>query len=134
MTPTDITTPADINALVHTFYGRARHDDLLGPIFNRVIPADAWEEHLAQIARFWTGILLHERGYQGDPMSKHLKLPLSDDHFLRWLSLFHQTIDELFSGPVADEAKVRANGIARIMAALLHLPADAAVFARPISS
>ena len=59
MTRTDITTPADVNALVHTFYGRARHDDLLGPIFNQVIPADAWEEHLAQIARFWTGILLH---------------------------------------------------------------------------
>lgn len=134
MNRTDITTPADIRILVDSFYGRARHDELLGPIFNSVIPADTWDAHLAQIAQFWTGILLHERGYHGDPMSKHLALPLTDAHFGRWLNLFHATIDEHFRGPVADEAKVRANGIARIMAALLHLPADSAVFARPISS
>ena len=36
-----------ISTLVDTFYARVRKDDLIGPVFNRVV-AD-WPEHLAKL-------------------------------------------------------------------------------------
>ena len=44
----DIRTIEDVRLLVDTFYGRARLDELVGPIFNDTIQ-DRWPEHLAKI-------------------------------------------------------------------------------------
>ena len=48
-------------------------------------------------------------------MPKHLQLPVEQRHFDRWLSLFNETLDALFAGEVAENAKLRAASIARIM-------------------
>ena len=32
--------------------------------------------------------------YKGDPMMKHLQLPLDPSHFRRWLTLFQETANE----------------------------------------
>ena len=64
---------------------------------------------------FWNAILFAEKGFDGNPMQKHMTLPIDEKHFNQWLSLFHQTIDELFAGPKAEEAKQRAKSIAQIM-------------------
>jgi hemoglobin len=50
--------------------------------------------------------------YQGRPWPKHAPLPVQKEHFERWLSLFCQTVDSLFSGPKATEAKSIALSIA----------------------
>jgi hemoglobin len=55
------------------------------------------------------------RGFEGNPMQKHLSLPIDEHHFARWLQLFHSTVDRLFVGPKAEEAKKRAGSIAQIM-------------------
>lgn len=103
----DITTLEDIRLLVDTFYGRARTDALVGPVFNDTIQ-DRWPEHLAKLYTFWQTILLGEHTYYGSPFMPHSKLPVDKSHFDRWLQLFHATLEDLFSGPKADEAKQRS--------------------------
>jgi hemoglobin len=101
---------ASIARLVRTFYGRAREDDLIGPIFNRAV-AD-WDHHIGKIADFWSSMMLKTGRYDGRPMRPHLVLPLTPAHFDRWLLLFEQTAREIFSADVAEAFLVRARRIA----------------------
>ncbi|MBZ0206460.1 MAG: group III truncated hemoglobin [Flavobacteriales bacterium] len=103
----DIRTIEDVRLLVDTFYGRARLDELVGPIFNATIQ-DRWPEHLAKLYTFWQTILLGQHTYTGSPFMPHSMLPLGKAHFDRWLQLFHTTLNELFTGPTAEEAKQRS--------------------------
>lgn len=105
--PVEILAIEDVRLLVDTFYGRARQDELIGPIFNDTIQ-DRWPEHLEKLYRFWQTILLGEHTYYGSPFLPHSVLPLEKAHFDRWLLLFHATVDALFSGPKAEEAKQRS--------------------------
>lgn len=41
-------------------------------------------------------------------------LPLTREHFARWLALFMETVDSEFTWPVAEEAKNHANTIANL--------------------
>lgn len=103
----DIRTIEDVRLLVDTFYGRARLDELVGPVFNDTIQ-DRWPEHLAKLYNFWQTILLGQHTYYGSPFIPHSGLPIDKDHFERWLQLFHATLNELFVGPKAEEAKQRS--------------------------
>ncbi len=107
----DITTLPDVQLMVDTFYNRIKEDEMLGEIFNNVIQ-DRWPQHLETMYKFWQSILLGENTYSGQPFLKHINLPISEEHFARWLYLFHSTVDELFKGNVADEAKKRGAMIA----------------------
>jgi len=111
---TDITNEEDVTTLVHTFYAKVRADELLGPIFEPIIK-DNWAPHLLRMVDFWSTILLYTRKYKDDPMPKHMKLPVEQRHFDRWLQLFNETLDALFAGEVTENAKLRAASIARIM-------------------
>ena len=115
----DIQTEADIRNLVDTFYSKVNADPLLAPIFNDVAQVN-WDHHLPQLYNFWSGLLLHTGRYQGRPFPKHLPLPIDGRHFQCWLALFFLTVDELFSGPVAAEAKVRAQNIAQVFESRLR--------------
>lgn len=93
---------AMVRAVVDDFYSKARLDPVIGPVFNSAIADDEWPEHLALIADFWSSMLLGTRRYAGRPMPKHMALPgLTDVHFLRWLSLFRDTVDHLCPPAVA---------------------------------
>ncbi|WP_121354672.1 group III truncated hemoglobin [Flavisolibacter nicotianae] len=111
----DIENLDDIRTFVDAFYGKVRNDNLLSPVFDSKIPAAAWPAHLQRMYAFWNAILFAERGFDGNPMQKHLSLPIEEKHFSQWLALFRATIDENFSGPKAEEAKQRARSIAQIM-------------------
>ena len=85
-----------VRAVVDTFYARARADEVIGPVFNRVIAADEWPKHLDTITDFWSSLMLGTGRYTGRPMPKHFAIPeLSDEHFARWLKLFRQTAEAL---------------------------------------
>ncbi|AVR47152.1 globin [Christiangramia fulva] len=103
----------DIKLLVDTFYDKVRNDKLLSDIFNDVIK-DRWPQHLEKMYAFWQTILLQEHTYNGSPFLPHAKLPVSRTHFHRWLELFFSTIDELFEGEKAEEAKWRASKMAEM--------------------
>ncbi|QQR41022.1 group III truncated hemoglobin [Devosia rhizoryzae] len=93
---------AMIRAVVDEFYARARLDDVIGPVFNRVIAGPDWPKHLATIADFWSSMLLGSGRYGGRPMPKHMAIPeLSDAHFMRWLRLFRETVTELCPPEIA---------------------------------
>lgn len=112
---TDIRDKKDIETFVNRFYSKVRENELLEPIFGSIISDNAWPQHLERMYDFWNAILFSETGFNGNPMQIHLQLPIEEKHFLKWLSLFGQTIDELFEGPKVDEAKRRADSIAKIM-------------------
>ena len=61
--------------------------------------------------QFWRFALLSEAGYTTNVTDKHMQMPLQKPHFDRWLFLFNQTIDELFVGELAAQAKQRADVI-----------------------
>jgi len=111
----DIENMADIQQLVNSFYDKVRSDALLAPVFASKIPDEHWPAHLQRLYNFWNAILFAERGFEGNPMQKHLQLPISEEHFEQWLALFRKTVDEQFAGPKAEEAKQRAKAIAQIM-------------------
>ena len=90
---------ASIQELVATFYGRAREDELLGPIFAEAV--HDWDHHIAQIAQFWSSVILKTGGYEGRPMPPHLKLNLKNEHFDRWLALFEQTARDIYPAEAA---------------------------------
>ena len=112
-TKKEILSLNEIKLLVNTFYDKVREDDLLKDIFNNVIQ-DKWPIHLEKMYRFWQTVLLEEHTYSGSPFAPHANLPVNKTHFNRWLTLFNATIDELFTGEKAEEAKWRANKMAEI--------------------
>jgi hemoglobin len=115
---TQLLNLTDVKALVNTFYDKVRHDALLAPVFNERIQ-DRWPQHLEKMYTFWQTVLLEEYTYFGRPFPPHATLPIDYTHFSAWLNLFTQTIDELFTGEKADEAKWRANKMAEMFQAKL---------------
>jgi hemoglobin len=82
-----------IDRLVRGFYAKIRSDSLLGPIFEARI--HDWESHLQRMCAFWSSVALMSGRYHGNPMGKHLPLPIDAGHFDRWLFLFEETAREL---------------------------------------
>ncbi|MEX1036426.1 MAG: group III truncated hemoglobin [Sneathiella sp.] len=101
---------AMIETLVHSFYARIREDALLGPIFGERI-AD-WDTHLQKMCIFWSSVTLLTGEYHGQPMVKHVFLPVDSRHFDRWLSLFEETAREVCPAPAAEYFMDRARRIA----------------------
>jgi len=56
--------------------------------------------------RFWQTILLDEHTYFGAPFPSHATLDVNNEHYERWVELFSKTIDPLFIGAKAQEAKL----------------------------
>lgn len=107
----DITTIEDIKLLVNTFYAKVQKDDLIGPIFNEKIQG-RWPEHLETMYKFWQTILLEQHTYSGSPFPPHKHLPVEQAHFNRWIEIFTKTVDSLFIGNLAEEAKMRGVNMA----------------------
>jgi len=114
----DIVNRKDVELLVNTFYGKVKANAVIGYIFNDVAKVN-WEHHLPKMYSFWASMLLDEHSYSGNPMIKHIELskitPLTEKEFSEWLQLFNETVDELFEGTIANEAKSRGANIARLM-------------------
>ncbi|TDW99019.1 group III truncated hemoglobin [Dinghuibacter silviterrae] len=109
----DISSIEDVRRLVDTFYGKVGVDGLIGPIFIGVI-RDDWPAHLDKMVKFWQTVLLEEHTYFGSPFVPHARMPLEARHFEVWLGLWNATVDELFEGVKATEAKWRAAKMAEM--------------------
>lgn len=102
---------AMIERLVHRFYEKARADSMLGPVFDSRV--HDWDHHLAQMCRFWSSVATMSGTYHGNPMPKHMVLPIDATHFDRWLALFEETANELCPPVAAEHFIVRARRIAQ---------------------
>lgn len=109
----DILSLDDVKNLVDTFYDKIRKNELLGPIFNERIQ-DRWPEHLEKMYTFWQTVLLKEHTYFGSPFVPHAHLPVDNIHFNTWVGMFNETVDELFEGNIAEEAKWRGAKMAEM--------------------
>lgn len=103
----------DIRLLVDTFYYKVQQNPLLAPVFEARIQNN-WPQHLQKMYAFWQTVLLEEHTYIGAPFRPHATMPIDERYFEAWLQLFTQTVDELFSGDKADEAKWRAGRMAEL--------------------
>ena len=121
MKKNDIKTREDVFLLVSTFYEKVRANEQIGYFFNNAIKN--WDEHLDKLTTFWEKNLFLRGKYLGDPLVVHAKVDKENDniiteiHFGVWLNLWFQTIDELFEGDYAENAKRRA----RKMSTFLYL-------------
>ena len=107
----DIETRDDCERLVRAFYGRALTDPFIGFIFTDVAKLDL-EAHVPRITSFWETVLLGAKTYSGGAFRPHAELHmqvgLREGHFERWLQLWFGTVDELFAGDRANQAKIHA--------------------------
>lgn len=109
----DIENLDDIKLVVNTFYQHIQNNEVLGPIFEERI-AGRWEQHLEKMYRFWQTILFNEHTYNGAPFPPHATMPIDESHFVIWVQNWTGTIDEFFSGAIAEEAKKRGALMAAI--------------------
>jgi len=123
----DIGGRAHVERFVRDFYRQAAMDDVLGPVF--AAAGMDWNKHIETLVEFWSWQLFGVRGYEGNPLRAHepvhARTPFTPHHYDRWLELFVDTIDNLFSGPVAELAKARAHKMATAMQRLLNGVSDA---------
>jgi hemoglobin len=114
----DIQSRSDIELLMITFYEKVKKDDTIGFIFNDIARVN-WEHHIPIICDFWETLLLDAASYKKNAMEVHYilnrKVAFEEKHFQCWLKLFFETVDELFTGPIAATAKKKAKSIADLM-------------------
>ena len=120
----DIESREDMVMLLDRFYEKAMVDELIGHFFTEVAPLNL-ATHIPLIVDFWETILFYKAQYRGNVMDVHQHLhqlfAFKAEHFARWVLLFQQTIDGLFSGEKAERAKQRGASIATVMQIkLLH--------------
>lgn len=112
----DLSGRADIDRLVRTFYERALADPELAPVFE-VLAIVGLDEHLIVVGDFWEQILFRTTRYDGSFLRVHRALHahhgLTMARFARWLELWAEAVDDLFTGVNADRAKSRAGAMAR---------------------
>lgn len=101
---------AMIEKLVRSFYERVQTDPMLGPVFAARIKN--WEPHLQQMFAFWSSVALMSGRYHGQPMRKHLPLPVDGRHFDRWLALFEEIARDVCPPKAAEHFLERAKRIA----------------------
>lgn len=111
-------TREDIELLVNQFYDKVRSDETIGFFFNDVAKVD-WSLHLPKMYAFWETLLFGQISYKGNPMAVHFPLnaqiPMEKKHFEHWIKLWTQTIEENFTGEMAETAIYKATNIANLM-------------------
>jgi hemoglobin len=107
-----IVTEAQLTTLVHSFYGKVREDEVLGPVFDRAI--SDWPHHLEKMVDFWSSVMLTTGRYKGNPMMMHLKhiARIRPEMFDRWLELWRETARELLDQAGAEAVIGKAERIA----------------------
>lgn len=114
----DIETREDLEQLMYAFYAKAMTDPVIGYYFTEIAPLDL-SVHIPVITDFWETVVFNHNGYHGNVMQIHKQIhdksAFRDEHFQRWLQLFTETVDELFSGDKAFLIKQRAESIATVM-------------------
>ena len=114
----DITNNQDIQLLVNTFYDKVKTSEI-GFFFTDLAKVN-WEKHLPKMYIFWESVLFATVKFDGNPMGAHYPIiemaAMEKQHFDTWLKLWKETVDQLFSGEIADSAKNKAENIANLMA------------------
>lgn len=113
----DIVSQDDIQVLVNSFYDKVKTSEI-GFFFEELAKVN-WEKHLPKMYIFWESVLFATVKFDGNPMGAHFPIneiiPMEKKHFEAWLKLWKETVDENFSGEMAESAKNKAENIAKLM-------------------
>ena len=116
----DITTRVDLEWLIETFYSRVFADEQIGLFFSLVAHVTP-QTHFPLMVDFWELALFVRNRHRAAVTEKYAELPLKHalepHHAKRWIVLFCLTVEDLFSGPTAEAAKVRARSLATMLQA-----------------
>ena len=114
----DIQSREDIYVVMSEFYKKLLADDKISFIFTEVAKINL-EPHLQDLADFWEQILFDTGSYKKNVLQIHLdlnqKIKFTEEHFTIWLNYLHTTIDDNFSGQIAEKMKTRELSIATVM-------------------
>ena len=115
----DLDNRTAIHDLVVQFYREVVFDDLLEPVFGEVAEVD-WAVHIPKLIDYWCRVLLGQTGYAGAILTAHRHVhgieAFRVEHFDRWYALWIESIDQRWTGPVADTAKKHAADIGGVLA------------------
>ena len=95
-----------------SFYSKVRKNEEIGYFFNNTV--HNWDEHLDKLTDFWESNLFFTGSFRGNPALAHIKVDennqnaITEYHFGIWMNLWFQTIDELFTGELAERLKNNA--------------------------
>lgn len=108
----------DIEFLVNKFYDKVGADETIGFFFNDIAKVD-WSHHLPKMYSFWETLLFGQVSYKGNPMAVHFpineKVAMEKQHFEHWVKLWTETVEENFTGEMAEMAIYKAKNIANLM-------------------
>ena len=115
---TPLESVTDVQLLVRRFYQAVIPDPILGPIFSGF--GVDWSVHIPKLVDYWCRVLLGEPGYDGAILGAHRRVHEIDafraEHFDRWYSLWVESVDAGWAGPMAERAKRHAARIATSLA------------------
>ncbi len=116
----DLDSREEIFVMVTRQYADITQDDLLEPFFDFGPGFIDWQAHIATVTDYWCHVVLGEGEYDVDTLENHRQLhaqaAFTPELFDRWLQIFHDTVNDGWSGPHADVANKRATGMAWAMA------------------
>jgi hemoglobin len=102
-----------VRRFVEAFYAEVRHDELLMPIFSRVVADEQWPEHFETMTDFWMAVAFDGPAFRGNPMIKHARIrDISATHFEHWLRIFEQVAHQFWDTEIANLLVFRAQQIA----------------------
>lgn len=104
----------DLARLVEHFYGQARHDPMLAPVFARITD---WPHHFRALTAFWATQLRGRGLYRGAPIAVHhaMKDQLNPAMFERWLALWDTATAQMMEPPDAAALQAHARRISAVM-------------------
>lgn len=110
---------ASIRTLVENFYGKARRDELLGPVFDAAV--EDWPAHFDKLGEFWRGVMFGNSRYKGGMMFAHFQLrdKLTPAHLERWLKLWWEATEATMAPQAAAAFRFKAARIAESMSLAL---------------
>lgn len=92
----DLSSRADVAALLHRFYGRVMVDDVLAAPFSE-LRAKGLESHIPRMCDFWETVLFRAGLYHGSALDAHRhvhsRVALSGRYFVRWLTTWNSCVD-----------------------------------------
>lgn len=107
----------NIERLVRTFYPSVLEDEIVAPFFIEKLGSDIssekWEEHLLLLTKFWAFTTLGDEAYDGHPLAPHFEIEgISRKAFERWISLFYETVDSIYTENAGEFFKTKSADIA----------------------
>lgn len=110
-------TRENIRMLVMTFYAKIIKDETVGPFFIAKLGdnmnSEHWKSHLETIVNFWSSLAFGKPKYDGNLFLPHTRLGrLKRETFEQWLTLFAETLDEVYVEAIGLKFKERSRLIA----------------------